>query len=333
LDFHLPSVRAALEKLNIDFDLAPEQTANSINGQYIRNEEGNPFGVFVNLCGQRSRLEQAILYVIISPGTDEQNRQEIFGFMEAMLSSAIPNWDEGKSWLESSLGRIMTDRQIELIQDDYSIGLERLLYEVPTMDATAYTLLIQIMSADERSMGKRTPEPTPTAQPGWANYSDSDISFSFPVDWIKIDSTYDPKCQMVACLLDIKKPSDKAQILFFRTVLESSDTTSIDLDETLWSARWRTFLDYGLEHELVLESRREIVVDGRSAIERTFTEPDVTDPTSNELAYVINIIFRHGPYSYLLLLSATTKENREINRQIVDQIVESIRLTYLLLEY
>jgi hypothetical protein len=152
------------------------------------------------------------------------------------------------------------------------------------------------------------------------------------VDWIKIDSTYDPMCQRVACLLDIKKPSDKAQIFFFRTVLESSDITSIDLDETLWNARVEVFTESGLEDDLVLEELNEIAVDGRLAIERTFTEPYVTEPTSNDLTYVINIIFRHGPYSYVLLLSAAAPESRDINRHILDQIVESIRLTYLLLE-
>jgi hypothetical protein len=171
--------------------------------------------------------------------------------------------------------------------------------------------------------------PTPTINPDWNTYECENVEIAYPPSWIVEDRTQDPKCipGILDCILRISAPEDSDT----RITLVHIDVSFIDeiesvteFDESMWIAELYPFTELGLEDEVIVVSREEILVGGETAIKRVFHEPLIKDNKSIGTNYIIRVLVIYDHHIYHLYLTTLDIDRFEQYKIIMDGIISSL---------
>ncbi|MEW6094500.1 MAG: hypothetical protein AB1531_11125 [Chloroflexota bacterium] len=322
------NLQAVFESQGVVFE-APEteNDETSVQGMYYDNERGQEIGVLVILYGPEDDLTSAAINVLIPFAAPANAYQTVSEKLNIMLSLVAPEWDEGRSWVDANINAAT---ESTITYNHWNDLIIQFMFQIYTEDfgGLSYYLLLFKDPENNYPISVITPMPVPTITRGWGLYRDPFMSFQHPSTWVEQDVTQDFACQDIGagCLVNLEI-SGKGMVSISRMVLD--DQPDIEtLDEDLWALRVEFYSNQGLEDRLVLESRRVYVIDGQTAVERIFTEPNILVPDQNSDidAYIIEVLFKQGVFTYTIILTSFEKDLRDESAPDFEAMLLSIDL-------
>jgi len=168
--------------------------------------------------------------------------------------------------------------------------------------------------------------PTPTLQADWITFESEAIALAYPKTWRLDDRTNDERCipGIIDCVIRILAPRDRStQITLVRMDVSilGQDAKVDVLDQALWDAGAIFYQELGLENQIKLESKTDLLVGGVPAIKRIFSEPLVENKQVIGTRYVERLFVVYQQQSFHFYLNTSDESKFEEYQAVMDEII------------